>query len=67
MENPSFNGCSDPAARTGCEVAAKVPEILLRGLGRDFAPDSGGGSLKGPGTHISICVPSAQQVPSVRP
>jgi alcohol dehydrogenase (cytochrome c) len=41
MENPSFNGCSDPAARTGCAVGAKVPEILLRGLGREFAPDSG--------------------------
>jgi hypothetical protein len=52
MENPHLNGCSDPAARTSCEVGAKVPVILLRGLGRDFAPDNGGGSLKGPGTHI---------------
>ena len=29
MENPSFNLFSDPAARTGCEVSAKVPEILF--------------------------------------
>jgi hypothetical protein len=30
MENPSFNGCSNPAARTGRrEVTAKDPEILF--------------------------------------
>jgi hypothetical protein len=30
MENPDSDGCSDPAARTGCgQVGAKIPEVLF--------------------------------------
>jgi hypothetical protein len=45
MENSASNGCSDPAARTGCEVGAKVHEILFgparQGYGATRGADCG--------------------------
>jgi hypothetical protein len=56
MENSASNGCSHPAARTGCEVGAKVREFLLsRGFAeilRGIAAAPINPLSKGWGTHV---------------
>jgi hypothetical protein len=63
MENPSFNGRSDPAARTGCEVGAKVPDILFsrRASDQPSSPRAAPGALSAPLGVVSGHSPNSTQ------